>query len=221
MRLLLDDTPVELDRPTLACALETGIERASAAGRVIIEVTLNGESVDGDDLEHPSEEEMPDAEVALRTAQPVALVRTTLMEASDVLAEVVPLQQAAAAEIHAGRAQDAVASMTGALEIWQTVQGVVVKTTEMLQITPDELTLEEPDAGGGRISMGSRITELGAALVEVRDALRDGDLARVADAMEYDLVEKAKLWQGLLCAVAEALRGEETNPPGGPGDLGP
>ncbi|MFG0285494.1 MAG: hypothetical protein ACF8R7_13840 [Phycisphaerales bacterium JB039] len=206
MRLLLDDTPVDLDRPTLACALETGIELASAAGRVIIEVKLNGEPVGGDELATPSEEHMPGAEVALRTAEPVALVRTTLMEASDALGDAVALQRRAAAEIHAGRNQVAFDAMTAALEIWQTIQQVIGQTTDLMSIAPDDLTLELPGPEGGRISMGSRITELGAALLEARDAMRDGDLTRLADALEYDLVEKAELWQGLLAAFADALR---------------
>jgi hypothetical protein len=209
MRLLLDDTPVELERPTLACALETGIERARAAGRVIIEVKLDGEPVSGEDLASPSEQEMRGAEVRLLTAEPVALVRTTLMEASDTLGDAIALQRSAAAAIHAGRTPDALDAMTQALEIWHTIQQVVQKTTEMLEVAPDNLTLEGPAEGGGRVSMGSRITELGAALLEARDAMQEGDLARLADALEYDLVEKAELWQGLLRAFADILRAED------------
>src|SRR5690606_41129580 len=107
MRVLLDETPLDVERPTLACALETGITRAQAAGRVVIRITLDGASLSDEQLGDPSEEETPGAEVIMTTAEPITLVRTTLMDGRDALAQTIELQKAAAQMLHAGETKDA------------------------------------------------------------------------------------------------------------------
>lgn len=234
MRVMLDDTPLEVARPTLACAIETGIEQARSAGRIVIEIALDGEALTDEQLGSPSEEEMPGAEVALKTAEPIALVRTTLMESRDALADAIHMQKQAAAMIHAGQTREAMDSLGEALGLWQAVQQVVQQTTTMVSISPENLTLERPpdalrtegtegaegaDAAAGAsvagaagaeppISLAMRITELASSLMEVRESMRAGDLSRLADALEYDLVEKAELWRTLLDNFSAALRDE-------------
>ncbi len=246
MRVMLDDTPLEVARPTLACAIETGIEQARSAGRIVIEIALDGEALTDEQLGSPSEEEMPGAEVALKTAEPIALVRTTLMESRDALADAIHMQKQAAAMIHAGQAREAMDSLGEALGLWQAVQQVVQQTTTMVNISPENLTLERaPDVRGAEeaeeaeeaerapsasagtgakrganaaaagaagaeppISLAMRIDELASSLMEVRESMRAGDLSRLADALEYDLVEKAELWRTLLDNFSAALRDE-------------
>lgn len=208
MRVLLDEVALDVERPTLACALETGIARAQAAGRVVIGITLDGASLSDDQLADPSEEETPGAEVVMTTAEPITLVRTTLMDGRDALAQTIELQKAAAQMLHAGETKDALRAVGETLGLWQAVQQVVQQTTSMVGATPQTLTLEPAAAGEQPVTLSVRVEELAATLVEIRDAMREGDLTRLADALEYDLVEKAELWRTLLQSFANALKAE-------------
>lgn len=208
MRVLLDETPLDVERPTLACALETGITRAQAAGRVVIRITLDGASLSDEQLADPSEEETPGAEVIMTTAEPITLVRTTLMDGRDALAQTIELQKAAAQMLHAGETKDALRAVGETLGLWQAVQQVVQQTTSMVGATPHTLTLEPAAPGEEPVTLAVRVEELAGTLVEIRDAMREGDLTRLADALEYDLVEKAELWRTLLHSFANALKAE-------------
>jgi hypothetical protein len=208
MRVLLDDAPLSIDRPTLACALETGIGHAQQAGRVVIEIKLNGVALTDDQLAAPSDEESPGAEVTMTTAEPVALVRETLIDGRDALAEAIALQKASAEMLHAGQTKDALKAVGETLGLWQAVQQVVQQTTKVVGATPQTLTLEPPAAGEAPVPLATRVEELAATLIEIRDAMREGDTARLADALEYDLVEKAELWRTLLHNFAKALTTE-------------
>lgn len=211
MRVLLDDVPLDIDRPTLASALETGITRAQAAGRVVTRITLDGVSLTDEQLADPSEEEIPGAEVAMTTAEPIVLVRTTLMDGRDALAQTIELQKAAAQMLHAGETKDALRAVGETLGLWQAVQQVVQQTTSMVGATPQTLTLEPAAPGEAPIPLSTRVEELAATLVEIRDAMREGDLTRLADALEYDLVEKAELWRTLLHSFANALSTQQSD----------
>lgn len=205
MRVLLDEVPLNIDRPTLACALETGLGQAKAAGRVVIEVKLDGAPLTDDQLADPSQEETPGSEVTMTTAEPIVLVRATLMDGRDALAQTIELQKAAAQMLHAGQTKDALQAVAETLGLWQAVQQVIQQATSMVGATPQTLTLEPPAAGETPIPLATRVEELATTLVEIRDSMREGDMTRLADVLEYDLVEKAELWRTLLGNFAAAL----------------
>jgi len=211
MRVLLDDIPLDIDRPTLACALETGVGRARQAGRVVIEIKLNGVALTDDQLADPSEEESPGAEVTMVTAEPVELVRATLMDGRHALAETIELQKAAAQMLHAGQTKDALQAVGETLGLWQAVQQVIQQATSLAGATPQTLTLEPPAPGEAPIPLSTRVEELAETLIEIRDAMRAGDFTRLADALEYDLVEKAELWRTLLHNFASALTTDQSD----------
>jgi hypothetical protein len=205
MRVLLDDTQIEIDRPTLACALETGVGRAQQAGRVVIEIKLDGVALTDEQLAEPSDEETPGAEVVMTSAEPVELMRATLLDGRHALAETIPLQKEAAKLLHAGQTKDALQAVGETLGLWQAVQQVVQQAVTVVGQTPHSLTLEPPEPGQDPIPLAQRIEELAQTLIEIRDSMRAGDFTRLADALEYDLVERAELWQLLLHNFAAAL----------------
>ncbi len=195
MRVLLDGNEIQSREPTLAGAIDAGRTAAEAEGRAIIEVSVDGEPVAGDQLEQPSTAAIDGAEVTLTSTDPVSLVRTTLLDAADALESTRPQHAVIAEGLQTGEAGEALAHLSSTLQIWQAAQDVLIRGWMLLGRDPSTLGVP-PEAGVD--SVEQMINRLAGELREIKRALGDQDLAAVADVVGYELEPLAEHWVALL-----------------------
>lgn len=197
MRVLLDGSPVSVDRPTLARALSAGSASARARGRVIIEAKADGVALSDDQLGAPSDEPGLMRELTLTSAEPRALVKVTLDDAAVALRELVGDQKRAAELIHAGKESQALQSLQSIFKTWQNVKDIVSHCGELLERRLDAVAFANADT----IEAASR--RLASQLQAVKVSLTKQDWSGLADTLEYDLCEEAQQWVRLLSSLAD------------------
>ena len=92
MQILLDDIPCNVEARTVGEAIEGGADLARDRGRLIVDVTVDGSQLSEADLASPAQQTRTAQVVRLVTADPVELVRQTLDDAREALAEADELQ---------------------------------------------------------------------------------------------------------------------------------
>lgn len=207
MRLLLDNQEISLDRPSLAAAIAAGVAAAESQGRIIVEASLDGTSLDDDSLSSPSDKTMESGEVRLVSAEPRSLVRVTLLDAADALDEALKSQNICAEAIQTGQVQDALEPLRDALGIWDTIREVVVKSAKLMAIELDQI--QDPGAEGEQGATITHLTDaLGEHLGEVKRCLGVQDWAALADVLAYDLADEVARWKRLLQMMAGSIQAE-------------
>ena len=198
MKTFLDDQPVEVDRPTLAAAISAGVARAEGSGRIVVEIHADGRRLGDDELDPPSDEEAGLGEVRLVSAEPRSLVRVTLFDAADALEQIAGDHVEAARLIHQGELPAALERLGFIVQVWQAVRDAVEKGPALLGVGLDSLDLGDADLPGSA-------TDLAADLERLKSGLARQDWSEVGDLLEFDLVEQASRWRGLLRALADGL----------------
>jgi len=191
MRVLLDDAELAVDRQTLAGALEAGLAAVEAGGRVLIEAKLDGKAIPDDELANPTETVLEGDELRLVSANPRALVRTSLFDARDALDDALERQVKAADLILTGRSSEALDALSEALQIWQAVRDVVSQGSALI-----EQALGASDGG-----FDQKVARLSELLREIKRCLNAQDWAALADLLEYDLLEEGEVWKALLAEM--------------------
>lgn len=207
MRVYLDEKAVGGEHGELARALRAGVEEARRAGRVVVEVYLDGERVDGAVLlDAGVAGDVRVGEVRLVSVEPRGLVRATLQDAAAALESAAACQRSCAGLIQAGKVEEALGPLSSALQTWQAVREAVEKGTALAQLPLDEMTF--PGGASGADRMVDLIGSLASRLEEVKRSLGAQDWSGLADVMEYDMAEQAARWREVLGMLAAALERE-------------
>jgi hypothetical protein len=176
-------------------------------------------------LENPPADRLEAGTLSLVTADPVEVVRQTLLDACEAIGQLRGDQRAAAEAIREGRLEHAIAPLQECLGVWQAVRDVVDHGSRLL---PGAFEANGGSAGragaagsggasradsgaavgagsGGRSGgeLGGLIERLGGSLRELQDALRTQDFAALGDLLGYDLDELAGQWHEALSRIAE------------------
>jgi hypothetical protein len=192
MRAFLDDRPLTLDRPTMAAAIRAGVDAAGALGRVVVEVSLDGEPVGDAVLQNPPETS-PGAELRLTSIDPRALVADTLRDAGAALDAVREEQRHAADLIWAARLDEALAPLSTCVQTWNGVRDAVGKSVAMLGA--------DFEARAGEAGLGAAAQSLAGHLGELRRCLEAQDWSGLSDCLAFDLTREAAAWCDLLGAM--------------------
>ena len=204
MRVLLDGETISSHGQSLAAAMEAGRVAAEASGRVIIEVLLNGEPVQGGDLERPSPEDAGNAEVRMTSSDPLELVRVSLLEAADTLESTRAAHSALAEEIQTGIGATTLEALAGTLSTWQAAQDVLLQGWALLGRDPMTLT---PPADAGADTVSGMVERLVGELRAIKRGLEDRDMTAVADSVGYELEPMTAQWASLLRTAANEVGG--------------
>ena len=198
MKATLDGQDLELDRPSLAAALEAGASHARDHGRIVIEVLVDGQMLEGEALDQASDEPLPSGHVEMTTANPASLVRVTLFDAADAM-EVSKDEHALCAEmIHRGDVSEAMGALAQVLATWQAVREAIIQ---------GGAAVGQPlNAFAGQGALDERTEALSRQLDALKRAVADDDLVTVADLLEEDLYAEAGLWADTLRVIAEAMK---------------
>jgi hypothetical protein len=206
VRVLLDDTPIPVPRDSLAAAIEAGQGVAGRRGRIIIEVHVDGEPMGDEMLARPPDAPVG-AEVRLVSAEPGALVYTTLMEAADMLAGIRQSQRRCADLVVRGELDQALEGLADIVTSWDIVRLAVERGRELIGPGPEE---SRPGGVGERDSEEAGVRgaaeALAAGLGELKRSLEVRDWSALADVLGSDLDEQADQWRTLVTAIAGRAR---------------
>ncbi len=198
MKATLDGQDLTIDRPSLAAALEAGAAQARGRGRIVIEVLVDGQVLEGDELDHASDEPLTSTHVEMMTADPASLVRITLFDAADAMDSSKEEHASCAELIHRGDTSEAMGALAQVLATWQAVRDAIIQGGEAVGRPLKSF------AGEGVLD--ERTEELSRQLDALKRAVADDDLVAVADLLEEDLSVEAGLWADTLRIIAEAMK---------------
>jgi len=196
----LDGQPLELSRPTLLGAFERAVERAESAGRIVVEVQGDGSPLPEKMLAEPPDSDSGYSEVRFVSAEPRAMVRSILHDASDALDQLGDDQRQASEDIHAGRLDEARSGLERVTAVWQAVVMGVQHSAQLLDLDLNGVRVGDPPA-----SFADHVGQLEGRLRELIAMLTNEDWSALADALEDEFVELAERWVGLLRALAERV----------------
>jgi hypothetical protein len=207
MEALLDDRQLTLSRHSLAAALAAARSEAEAAGRVVVEVSVDGLIVPEAALASPSDADLGPRVVRFTTADPRQLVAGTLRELPALLDEAREQQAEAAKCLNTSDTAGGMKAMQTALTNWETVRSVVANGLALLGIEPKDIQLNVANREGERrsIDVEQRISALADKLTKLREAMRSQDWVGVSDVLGYDLGDEADEWSLMLRALAAGL----------------
>ncbi|OAB60552.1 hypothetical protein AY599_25175 [Leptolyngbya valderiana BDU 20041] len=198
MKAILDGQDLAIDRPTLAAALEAGAAAARDQGRIVIEVMVDGQPVEGEQLGEPSDEPLEAQVLEMTSTDPASLVRVTLFDAADAMESAKDEHAACAEMIHRGEMSEAMGALAQLLSTWQAVRQAVVQ---------GGAAVGRPLSGyAAEGALEERTEALARQLDDLKRAVGNDDLVTVADLLEEDLRAEAGLWADTLRRIAEAMK---------------
>ena len=180
MRVLLDDQTCSTEVTTIGEAVAVAADAAEQAGRLVVEVRVDGTPLSEEQLQEQGRLEASAQEVQLLTTTMNALLGETFAHAAEALVEADAIQQQAAEEMQAGNSPDGMQRLLEALEIWGGIRDAVVKGLALADISPEQIEVDEvalPDAIGG---LQVRLGALKAAMVAE-------DVAATCDCLLYEI----------------------------------
>lgn len=198
MKATLDGQSLTIDRPSLAAALQAGVTSAREQGRIIVEVFLDGQPVQGDALGEPSDDPLDGQHVEMTSTDPTSLVRVTLFDAADAMDSSKEEHAACAEMIHRGDIGAAMGSLGQLLSTWQAVREAVAHGGAAIGQPLSNFAT----AG----TLDERTETLSKQLDDLKRAVGNDDLSTVADLLEDDLRAEAGLWADTLRHIAEGMK---------------
>ena len=198
MPIFLDDQRVDLDGDDLGQVLAAAGSVLGDSGRIVVEVSLNGQTIGGSEIEARGNEAVGDGELRLYSANPHDLARSTLEALMDQLDRAVGHQNEAAELIHRDEQQPAMVALGQAIDIWQQTYAAVMQTAGVLALDVQGLCVGDRAATD---VLGDLAGQLGA----LRDAIAGADSVAVADALAYEWPQMAADWKQLLLGMIDAI----------------
>jgi len=195
MRTILDGAAIEIDRPTVACAIASAAAVAQERGRIVVEVEVDGQPLSGPQLETPSDAEGEASEVKLTSAEPRHLVGVTLAEAADAVGVSGATHTHAATLLQEGNEGKAAEAIGEVLSIWNAARSAFDHGAALLG----------EDLLGQLERSKNAAEELAVHLEALRAGVQLNDWSAVADTLEHDLGPQTRVWSGLLREASERV----------------
>lgn len=206
MQAFLDDQLLTECPSGIAGALEAGRLAAEQLGRLIVEVHADGKPLAQELLENPPEGNAGILQLKMISVQPGPFMRTTLLDASELLGPIRRDQAEAAGLLQTGHVEEAFEPLQRALTAWSILRDLIEKS-QMLGLTdPARVVVKGADWSTGKAG-GEYIAELGDHLAEVKRTLELQDFTALADVLEGDLTTDAHAWEDFLRAMADQSGG--------------
>ncbi len=198
MRVFIDETELD-NNDSIADALDAARDHAENTGRLIVDIHADGEAINDALLDNPPNDNAGINELRLTTTDPVAFLVETFASARESLVLVREDQSTAADHLRKGELEPAVEVLNAILTGWQAVGEVVAQSAELAEIDLNTFEFDGTNAS-------AVIEKLGDTLFEIRTNLTHQDWSSLGDAIEYDLDDLAKQWDGLLDALAQRVQ---------------
>jgi hypothetical protein len=204
MRAYLDARPLTLDRPTIAGAIDAARRAAEATGRVIVEVKVDGQLLDGPALADPADDATPAGadhpEVELTSADPVALVAGVFLQAADEIDRIRGVQTDAATAVCQGRLADALGMLSEITATWDQARRAVEDGPGLL-LGPHAARFAQ--ACGPKVEAAA--AGLSRELAGLKGVLLAQDWPALADTLEGTMADRANEWSSMLRELSAQL----------------
>lgn len=201
MQVLLDDQLLTIERPTLAAALRAAQDAARERGRIIVEAFADGRPISDEQLSNPDDTPSELGRVALRSAEPKALVSFTLVDAADALVHVADDHEDVGGKIQSGETQEALAKLGESIATWQAVCDILNKSASLLKLDLDALTLDSDPT-----PLSTQFTAMLDKLGSIKTALESQDFSALSDILLYEMAPLARQWSATLREIADRVR---------------
>jgi hypothetical protein len=198
MPTFVDDSAVALEGSNLNELLGAAQQHLAPSGRVVVDVVVEGESLDGEQLGEPEKINTEGREVRLYTADPAELAVSTLRQVRQRLTEAEQIQKQAAELLQQDQPSEALQQVSAAVEVWLQTQQAVQHSAELLQLDLNEMTVD-----GAAVS--AIVQQLADQLHQLKDTLNDGDTVGLADALAYEWPETVQQWDRLVQTLIERI----------------
>lgn len=190
----------------MAAALEAGRLAAEGLGRLVIEVHADGKPLPGELLEDPPSDAAGIRELRMVSTEPGPFIRTTLLDAVELLGPIRADQAEAVRLFQSGHIEEAFEPLQRALTSWSILRDLVEKS-EQLGLTQPSRVLVRADDWSTGTSGSEFIAALAEHLGEVKRTLQIQDFTALADAIEGGLGSDADGWELFLKAMADEAGG--------------
>lgn len=204
MKILLDDTPCDIDAANVGQAVAAAVGLAEDSGRLVVEVLVDGNSLSEDELQETPRLEAGATEVKVLTTTMDTLLHETFLEAAAALGGAAESQTRAAEMLQAGDTSAGMNELVGALETWTGIRDAVVKGLELAGVDPEEIEFD-----GTRLT--SAIASLQKSLATLKDAMVADDLAATCDCLLYELPTVNETWGTVLKGLAHRFRDDPSS----------
>lgn len=205
MEVLLDGRPLA-SAPTLADAVAKACTQAEAAGRVVVEASLDGVAVNPESFS-PGGAALAGRRLEFISAVPRDLARFALESAATALDDIKPRHRAAAEGVRDGNLEPAMAELSAVLTTWEQAKAALERSAAILGVGPET---HGNSAQWGTISPA--LASLAGRLAEIKRSLVARDWAGLADVLEYDMDKQAEDFAGVLRGFAHSAAGPANRP---------
>ncbi len=208
MQILIDDLPCDMDANTVGEAIEGAADLARDRGRLIVDVTVDGDRWTEADLASTGRQAQTAQVIRFASAEPVELVRQTLEDAGNALTNADALQREAAELLQSDDAAVAMDKLGEAISIWLGVQKAIVSGAQLVELDLDTMTV------GGK-PLPEAIARLADRLGAVRNGLKQRNAIDLADTLLYEFPPIVEEWRRLLSELQERIAPPEATQTGG------
>tara|TARA_R110000868_G_scaffold241497_1_gene496079 strand:- start:57147 stop:57749 length:603 start_codon:yes stop_codon:yes gene_type:complete len=198
MQIWIDNTQ-QTDATDLGDALEQARIHAESAGRLIVDILVDGQPATDELFEDEPEGLDTINELRFTTADTSAIIAETAQTAIESIELLKADQEAGAQQIRSGELEDAMQTLQAIMEGWLAMRDVVDQITQIAQI--DISTVQVGNETGS-----DSVQSLSNALAEVRETLQNEDWSSLGDVIEYDLSELAGKWATLLQSLIQTVQ---------------
>ena len=202
MRVLLDEIDTGLSPSNIADALANAAALAERAGRMVVDVHVDGVHWGEEDFGSPALVQRSASEVRLTTACPKELLRETFLHAAEAVLNADEQQRAAAKLLQEDRAKDAYPALLEALNTWSQVQVAIAQGLSLNIVTRDR-------ALAAGIKIDDALRSLEERLQTLKLAMSRQDHVAVSDCLLYEFPMTTRLFATMLaeCANLSTQRG--------------
>ena len=197
MRILIDGNDSGLTAETVPEALEQGMNAVDSAGRIVVEIALDGRPLDADQLENGAYEGLSAEMVTMMSLAPNELLLATFELGRNAIEAAQKHFHSAAQMIQSGNDADAMNELHEGIELWCTIDQTVFREAVPriaefgVDLTPDGLE--------------KHVNELKDALESIRSAIESSDFAGLSDALMYEFPETSAGWSKFLGHCSEVV----------------
>jgi len=198
MVVFVDDNAIELQGANLDELLGGAQAHLASSGRVVVDVVIDGETLDGEQLDQPDQVTTEGREVRLYTAEARALAVDTLKQVRQRLTEANQHQHEASRLLQQDQPAEAMQHVSQAIEVWLQTQQAVQHSAALLQLDLNAMKVD-----GQAVS--AIIQALADQLNQLKASLNDGDTVGLADALAYEWPGTIQQWDRLIETLIEQI----------------
>ncbi|XAL99982.1 hypothetical protein OT109_01080 [Phycisphaeraceae bacterium D3-23] len=198
MAVRIDDEPVALEANSLRSLLAAAREHLAPAGRMVVQVQVDGEMVVDDALDSDTPADFTTTDVQVYSAKPAELAVGALEQARAMIDTARQQQEDAAALLQKDQTAEALAQVGESIQGWIQAQQAVTAVAQLLGLDLTAVTVDGD-------TVAARTQELLTRLVELKGLIEANDHVALADALAYEWPETTQRWDAALGALVEHI----------------